>query len=294
MTRILIAAGLLAGLTLAGLTLTTLEPGSVTAAPASAVLVGAGDIASCDLDGDSKTAVLIEKIAGTVFTAGDNAYEDGSSANFKNCYAPTWGRFLDRTRPTPGNHDYNTANAAPYYAYFGTRAGAAGLGYYAFTLGAWRVITLNSNVDMGAGSAQLNWLEAELGAHPAKCSLSIWHHPRFSSGYHGSDPRSSAVWDALYSAGVDIVVNGHDHDFERFAPQTPSGKKDAARGIRQFVVGTGGAGLRPFYGTLTNSQVKNAQTWGVIKLTLNADSYAWNFVPVAGKTFTDAGSSQCH
>ncbi len=289
MTRILLAAGLFAALTI-----TTLEPISTAAAPASAVLVGAGDIASCGFDGDSQTAALLDNIAGTVFTAGDNAYEDGSSANFEGCYAPTWGRFLDRTSPTPGNHDYNTKNAAAYYAYFGARAGEAGLGYYAFTLGAWRIIALNSSVDMGVGSPQLRWLEAELKANPAKCSLSIWHHPRFSSGLHGSDPRSSAVWDALYRAGVEAIINGHDHDFERFAPQTPSGKNDAARGIRQFVVGTGGAGLRGFFGTKANSEVRNAQTWGVMKLTLNAASYSWRFVPVAGKTFSDSGSSPCH
>lgn len=289
MTRILIAAGLLVGLIVA-----TLEPSSVTAAPASAVLVGAGDIASCAFDGDSKTAALLENIAGTVFTAGDNAYEDGSSANFKNCYAPSWGRFLNRTRPTPGNHDYNTKDAGPYYAYFGARAGEAGLGYYAFTLGAWRIIMLNSNLDMGVGSPQLGWLAAELQTNPAKCSLSVWHHPRFSSGLHGSDSRSNAVWEALYKAGVDVVVSAHDHDYERFAPQTPLGKKDLARGIRQFVVGTGGAGLRGFLLPRANSEVRNAQTWGVIKLTLSADSYSWRFVPVAGKTFTDAGSSICH
>lgn len=289
MTRILITTGLLAALIL-----TTLEPISTAAAPNSAVLVGAGDIASCAFDGDSKTAALLGNIAGTVFTAGDNAYEDGSSANFGDCYAPTWGRFLNRTRPTPGNHDYNTVNAAAYYAYFGTRAGKQGQGYYAFTLGAWRVIMLNSNIDTGVGSAQLRWLEAELSANPVKCSLSIWHHPRFSSGYHGSDPRSSAVWDALYKAGVDVIVNGHDHDYERFAPQTPLGVRDAARGIRQFVVGTGGAGLRGFSLPQANSEVRNAQTWGVIKLTLNVGSYSWRFVPVAGQTFSDTGSSPCH
>lgn len=286
MTRSLITIALLVAL--------TLEIISFAAPPMSAVLVGAGDIASCSFQGDSQTAALLENIAGTVFTAGDNAYEDGSSANFSNCYAPTWGRFLDRTRPTPGNHDYNTKNASAYYAYFGARAGKAGLGYYAFTLGAWRIIMLNSNVDMGVGSAQLRWLEAELKTNPVKCSLSIWHHPRFSSGLHGSDPRSSAVWDALYSAGVEGVINGHDHDYERFAPQTPLGVKDTAGGIRQFVVGTGGAGLRGFLLPKANSEVRNAQAWGVIKLTLNPASYSWNFVPVVGKTFTDAGSSACH
>ena len=289
MTRILITTGLLAALIL-----TTLEPISTAAAPNSAVLVGAGDIASCAFDGDSKTAALLDNIAGTVFTAGDNAYEDGSSANFRDCYAPTWGRFLNRTRPTPGNHDYNTVNATAYYAYFGARAGKQGQGYYAFTLGAWRIIMLNSNIDMGAGSPQLTWLEAELKANPAQCSLSIWHHPRFSSGLHGSDKRSSAVWDALFKAGVDVIVNGHDHDYERFAPQTPLGITDAARGIRQFVIGTGGAGLRGFLLPRAGSEVKNAQTWGVIRLTLNANSYSWRFIPVAGKTFTDTGSSPCH
>lgn len=265
-----------------------------SAQPETAVLVGAGDIASCGLTGDSQTAALLDDISGTVFAAGDTVYERGTAAEFQRCYAPTWGRFLNRTRPAVGNHEYNTPGAAPYYAYFGSRAGKAGQGYYAYTLGAWRVIVLNSNIAMNAGSAQTKWLEAELRANPVRCTVAIWHHPRFSSGFHGSDPRSSAAWNALYTAGVELVLNGHDHDYERFAPQDPNGKADAARGIRQFVVGTGGASLRGFFATKANSEVRNSSTWGVLKLTLEPGAYRWQFVPVAGKTFTDAGSGTCH
>ena len=262
--------------------------------PADAVLVGAGDIASCGLTGDSETAQLLENIPGTVFTAGDNAYEDGSAANFKSCYAPTWGRVLNRTRPAPGNHDYNTPGAAPYYAYFGARAGEAGKGYYSYELGTWHVVVLNSNIDADAESPQVAWLEADLKAHQTACTAAIWHHPRFSSGVHGSDERFQSFWETLYAAGVDIVLNGHDHDYERFAPQTPDGKGDAKKGIREFVVGTGGSSLRPFLLPRANSELRNSSTWGVLKLTLRANGYAWNFVPVAGQKFSDAGTGACH
>jgi acid phosphatase type 7 len=259
-----------------------------------AVLVGAGDISSCGLTGDSQTLQLLENIGGTVFTAGDNVYESGSTNEFRECYAPTWGRVLDRTRPAPGNHEYNTPGAAPYYAYFGARAGEAGKGYYSYELGAWHVIVLNSNVEVDAKSAQIAWLEADLKAHPSLCSVAIWHHPRFSSGLHGSDARFQAFWETLYAGGVDVVLNGHDHDYERFAPQTPHGKADSKNGIRQFVIGTGGATLRPFLLPRANSEIRDSSTWGVLKLTLRQSGYAWNFVPVAGGKFTDAGTSLCH
>jgi acid phosphatase type 7 len=262
--------------------------------PADAVLVGAGDIASCGLTGDSETAQLLENIPGTVFTAGDNAYEDGSATNFKSCYAPTWGRVLSRTRPAPGNHDYNTPGAAPYYAYFGARAGEPGKGYYSYELGTWHVVVLNSNIDADAKSPQIAWLEADLKAHETACTAAIWHHPRFSSGVHGSDARFQSFWETLYTAGVDVVLNGHDHDYERFAPQTPDGKGDAKKGIREFVVGTGGASLRPFLLPRANSELRNSSTWGVLKLTLRANGYTWNFVPVAGQKFSDAGTGACH
>ena len=261
------------------------------------VLVGAGDIASCVMSGDSATAKLLDGIAGTVFTAGDNAYEHGTAAQFNDCYRPTWGRHRSRTRPAPGNHDYFTAGAAGYFGYFGTRAGTAGQGWYAYDVGAWRVYALNSNCaaigGCEAGSAQETWLRTDLAANPRQCVLAYWHHPVFSSGVHGNDPTMGDIWAALHEAGAEVVVNGHDHDYERFAPQAPDGSADPA-GIREFVVGTGGAGLRGFGTVRANSLVRSSSAHGVLKLTLRPTSYSWAFVPVAGKTFKDSGSTACH
>lgn len=270
----------------------------VAAAPLSrdtVILVGAGDIADCDLDGDEQTARLLDSIPGTVFTAGDNAYGSGTVSEFARCYGPGWGRQRARTRPAPGNHDYSTSAGAPYYAYFGAQAGEPGLGYYSYDLGAWHMISLNSNIRMRAGSAQETWLRADLAATRAKCVLAYWHHPRFSSSDgHGNDPSTMPLWRALYDFGADIVLGGHDHTYERFAPQTPDGRADPERGIREFVVGTGGADHYGFNAPEPNSEVRNGDTWGVLKLTLLPDAYRWQFVPVAGKTFSDSGSGRCH
>jgi hypothetical protein len=269
-----------------------------TPAPAAGnVLVGAGDIASCGLTADTATAKLVSAVAGTVFTAGDNAYESGSAADFTNCYDPTWGPFRERTYPVPGNHDYETSGASGYFDYFGARAGPVGTGWYAYDLGSWRIYALNSNclvVGCDAGGAQEQWLRADLAANPRPCVLAYWHHPRFSSGEHGNDAEVAPFWNALYEAGAEVIVNGHDHDYERFAQQTPAGASSAAKGIRQFVVGTGGASLRSFGTVKANSQVRNSGTHGVLKLTLDNASYSWQFLPIAGKTFTDSGSASCH
>ncbi len=266
-----------------------------TVPPASVVLVGAGDIASCSSTGDEATANILDGISGTVFTLGDNAYETGSATEFSNCYNPSWGRHKARTRPAPGNHDYGTAGAAGYYGYFGSAAGNPSTGYYSYDLGDWHIIALNSNLADGTGSTQEQWLRADLAASRKSCTLAYWHHPRFSSGLeHGSDPSLQPLWQALYDANADVILSGHDHDYERFAPQTPAGVADDARGIREFVVGTGG---RTHYhlGTLkANSQVFNATTYGVLKLTLSAGAYSWQFVPIAGGTFTDSGTGSCH
>jgi hypothetical protein len=260
------------------------------------VLVGAGDIADCSSSGDEATAALLDGIDGTVFTAGDNAYEDGSTSNFSQCYQPSWGRHKGRTRPAPGNHDYHTSGGADYYAYFGALSGEVGKGYYSYDLGDWHIISLNSNISMSAGSAQETWLRADLAANPMACTLAYWHHPRFSSGtQHGSSSSPGPLWQALYDAGAEIVISGHEHNYERFAPQAPDGTADAVRGIREFVVGTGGTGHYDDLGTqLPNSEVFDGTTWGVIKLTLSPGGYAWQFVPVAGETFTDSGSGSCH
>jgi len=261
------------------------------------VLVGAGDIASCGLTGDSATAALLDRIPGTVFAAGDIAYESGTAAQFADCYDPTWGRFKSRTRPVPGNHDYVTAGAVPYYDYFGDRAGTPGQGWYAYDMGAWRVYALNSNCTFvggcDEGSAQLDWLTADLAAHPRACVAAIWHHPLFSSGFHGSDSTTLPFWRVLDAAGADLVINGHDHDYERFAPQTPDGTADAG-GIREFVVGTGGADLRDFATIRANSVVRKTGLHGVLKLELKTTGYTWTFVGAGGSTWTDTGSASCH
>jgi hypothetical protein len=257
------------------------------------VLVGAGDIASCSTTPDEATATLIDGIAGTVFTAGDNVYPNGSAAEYANCYEPAWGRFKARTKPSPGNHEYNTPGASGYYGYFGAAAGDPGKGYYSYDLGTWHIIMLNSEINVGTGSTQEQWLRADLAQHPSACTLAIWHRPRFSSGIgHGSDPAMQPLWQALYDFHADVIVNGHLHNYERFAPQSPSGTADA-NGIRQFVVGTGGIILTPLGAILPNSQVHNSDTYGVIKFTLHRGSYDWQFIPVAGQTFTDAGTALC-
>ncbi len=259
-----------------------------------AVLVGAGDIASCGLRGDEATAALLDTIPGTVFTAGDNAYNSGTPSEYADCYDPTWGRHKARTRPAPGNHDYATPGAAGYFGYFGAAAGDPATGYYSYDLGDWHILVLNSNLSMQAGSPQEQWLRNDLAAHPAPCTLAYWHHPRFSSGPHGSSTAAQALWQALYEAGAEVVVSGHDHHYERFAPQDAQGTADAEQGIRAFVVGTGGGRLDAIGPPIANSEVHEDDTWGVLKLTLHTMSYGWEFVPVAGKTFTDQGSAGCH
>jgi acid phosphatase type 7 len=265
------------------------------------VLVGAGDISSCDdLAGAEATAKLIDKIPGTVFAVGDLAYPDGSEEQFAKCYAPTWGRFKDRTRPAVGNHEYHSDGASAYSHYFGPAAGDPKKGYYSYELGAWHIVVLNSEcAEVGgceAASPEGQWLKQDLADHAAKCTLAYWHKPLFSSGEkHGNDPEMKPFWQLLYAAAADVVINGHDHDYERFAPQDPETKADLSRGIREFVVGSGGKNSHRTFGpSKPNSESRNADTFGVLKLTLHAKSYDWEFVPQAGKTFTDSGSGRCH
>jgi hypothetical protein len=271
----------------------------VAALPASAVLVGAGDIATCTSSGDSATARLLDGIGGTVYTLGDNAYPDGTTENFARCYDPTWGRHKARTRPASGNHDYHSAGGRGYFRYFGPAAGDPAKGYYSYDVGAWHVVVVNSNCgEVGgcrAGSAQERWIRRDLAASTQACTLAYWHHPRFTSGReHDDATEMRPIWQALYDHGAEIVLSGHNHQYERFAPQTPTGIADPARGIRQFVVGTGGASHYGFAEAKANSEVRNATAFGVLKLTLNRNSYAWRFVPVPGQTFTDAGTGTCH
>jgi len=269
---------------------------TVTAPPESSyVFVGAGDISDCGNDNDEATALLLDSIPGTVYTTGDNAYSSGTAAQFQDCYDPTWGRHRERTRPSPGNHDYNTPGAAGYYAYFGDLAGPAGRGYYSFDLGAWHIVSLNSEIDMSVGSPQELWLREDLAASTRQCTLAYWHKPRFSSGtHHGNEDAAEPLWQALYDFGAEVVLAGHEHNYERFAPQTPAGVADSLAGIREFVVGTGGRGYYTGVNPLPTSEVFDATSFGVLKLTLSPGSYTWEFIPVAGASFTDSGSGACH
>jgi PKD repeat protein len=279
---------------------TATKPDHVVAVAVDPVLVGAGDIADCSLPNDEATAALVANIPGTVFTAGDNAYENGTASEFSDCYDPSWGRFKARTRPAPGNHEYNTPVAAGYYGYFGNAAGDPTKGYYSYDYGGWHVVVLNAECDQvggcGSGSAQEQWLRADLAAHPTSCTAAIWHEPRFSSGSdHGDDQRSQVFWEDLYYAGADVIINGHDHDYERFAPMDAAGNADATYGLRQFVIGTGGKELNSFASKIDrNSVARNARDHGVLKLTLHESSYDWEFVPVPGGSgFADSGTAAC-
>jgi hypothetical protein len=266
----------------------TVMPGITEREPA-VVLVGAGDIARCGSAADGATAELLDGIGGTIFTTGDNVYPSGTRADFRDCYHPSWGRHRDRTRPSPGNHDYLTPGARGYFRYFDRRAGPNERGYYAYRRGPWRIYSLNSEV---LSNAQLAWLRADLSKHRPRCSLAYWHRPLFSSGTHGNAPEMRELWRLLYRGGVEFVVNGHDHDYERFAPMRPSGTR-FSRGIRQFVVGTGGASLRPFDTIRPNSVVRHARSHGVLKLRLQDGAYDWRFIAVSGR-FDDSGSATCH
>jgi calcineurin-like phosphoesterase family protein len=237
-----------------------------------------------------------------VLLLGDNQYFDGALAQYRAVFAPTWGRLGPLLRPAPGNHEYQTPGAAGYFDYFGAAAGDRSRGYYSFDLGTWHIVSLNSNcADLpgdhggcGPGSPQLRWLADDLAAHPRACTLAYWHHPRFSSGQHGDDPAYDAFWQVLYQAGADVILNGHDHDYERFAPQDPFGGADPEHGIRELVVGTGGRETRPFAAVRPNSEARNAQDLGVLKLRLRTDGYDWEFLSAAGGSFADRGSGGCH
>jgi hypothetical protein len=266
---------------------------SSTPASAEPILVGAGDIALCPGGNQEATALLLDSIGGTVFTAGDNVYFGPTLEKYRECYGPSWGRHLSRTRPVPGNHDYLTANAAPYFEYFGEAAGDPGLGYYSYDIASWHVIALNAMMSFAQGSAQHTWLQDDLAKSTARCTAAYLHYPRFSSGPNGPNLAVRDAWRLLYNAGAEIVMNGDDHLYERFAPQDPDGRADPSRGIRQFTVGTGGAELYSF-GTIAANSEARASVHGVLKLTLQSAGYTWEFIPVAGQSFRDSGSGSCH
>jgi hypothetical protein len=272
-------------------------PSPTPTAPGAPVLfVGAGDIGWCDdLTAARQTGAMMRRFGGIAFTLGDNAYFEGSAQQYHDCYDPTWGAFKSYTYPAPGNHEYQSPAATPYYEYFGSNAGPFGQGWYSFEAGDWHVVSLNSNYRDGVGvranSAQALWLAADLAAHRNKCTLAYWHHPLFTSGPNGPNVDMRDIWTILYNAGVDVVLNGHDHLYERFGPQDPSGRPDPVKGIRQFTVGTGGAALYQIASLAANSERIISQH-GIMKLTLSSDRYDWEFLPLAGSG--DAGSAACH
>jgi hypothetical protein len=283
---------------------TTASVASQVPAADTHVMVGAGDIAGCkEIEGARATAKLIEQIPGTVFALGDLAYERGSAAEFQNCYDSTWGAFKERTRPAPGNHEYAVNQQAPgYFQYWGAQAGPDTRGYYSYDLGSWHIVSLNTNCNESAlggcvkGSAQEEWLRQDLAAHPNACVIAYGHHPLFSSGLlpsHAMRPQLRDMWRDLYAAHAALYLAGHEHSYERFAPQDPDGHSDPVNGIREFVVGTGGRSHDPLGFAIANSEVRNTNTYGVLKLTLIPGSYSWQFIPEEGKTFTDAGTGFC-
>ena len=273
---------------------------TVVAAPrgGAPVLVGAGDIADCSSTGDSRTAALLEKIGGTVFALGDNAYPDASAADLKNCYGPTWGRFRDRTAfAVTGNHEYYTRDARDNFDYFGAAAGDPGKGYFSSDVGAWHVIVLNSNckfVSCDADSPQVKWLRDDLAKHPAACTLAMWHHPKVSSGIYDDNMSVQPFWEALYDAGADIVVNAHEHMYERMRPMSPTQAVDKAYGMTELIAGTGGKDERDIGEPHPASVVRNNDTHGVLKLTLHNGRADFEFVPEAGASFKDSGTIPCH
>jgi len=302
-------ASLLASVALA--VLVACVAAALTAGPgsgqtATATLVGAGDIASCSQKNDSATARLLGNTSGTVYTLGDNVYPYGSAANFRNCYDPTWGKYKKRTKPSLGNHEYYDKNynmttaAGPYFDYFGARAGARGEGYYSYDRGAWHIVVLNSNCDKAGGcesdSPQGRWLRNDLANNANhQCTMAYFHRPLYSTGTNVAGPDVKPFWSMLHDQGADLIVNGHAHRYERFAPMTPNGAR-SENGIRQIVAGTGGAGGGD---EISREDAPNLQrvkvgTFGVLKLSLRSDSYEWKFVRASGKAFTDSGTTNCH
>ena len=279
----------------------TLAGGEEAPTGETAILVGAGDIAGCDSDGDEATAALLDEVVArgsetVVFTAGDNAYEAGSAANFADCYDPSWGRHKAITRPAAGSREYRTAGATPYFEYFGAAAGDPAEGWYSYNLGGWHVVVINSNcteVGCEAGSAQEQWLREDLEAHSTACTLGYWHQPLFSSRSGGTNPEMLPIFQAFYDADADVVVNGNDHFYERFLPQDPAGEEEDD-GITQFTAGTGGRSLDDFEGPSPNSGVRFNEAFGVLAFTLYPGGLDWEFLTTPGSTqFTDTGSGIC-
>jgi acid phosphatase type 7 len=274
----------------AALGLASAEPGD-RAQPSFPTLLAAGDIASCMSDGDERTAELLDSHPGLVLTLGDNAYERGTLAEFRRCFGPSWGRHKRRIRPSPGNHEYESGGSG-YFSYFGAAAGPGRRGYYSFDLGRWHIVSLNSERDTRARGAQVRWLRSDLARTSARCVLAFWHRPRWSGGERGGNVRTAPLWNALYAAGADVVLAGHDHNYQRFLPLDGRGRVDRARGIRSFVVGTGGRSFHELRRDRRRSAA-NDQTLGILRLILRPAGYTWEFLPASSGTYRDTGSGRC-
>lgn len=279
----------------------------------ASVMIGVGDIAVCGTEGDEQTAKLVDsvlradsvaKVSDEVFTLGDNAYPDGSASNFALCFAPSWGdsskRILKKIHPTPGNHEHLSVGAAPYYQYFGSKAGSAKKGYYSYDVGEWHVIVINGEIVVNSSfsdaerKAQEEWLRGELKGPQKFCSMAYWHQPLFSSGWHGDAPVLRPIWQLLQDGGVDLILNGHDHDYERFLPQNAFGVVDSTRGMIQYVVGTGGGDLRGFRNNPRATSAARVQGYfGVLKLTLGKGEFRAAFLDVNGRVWDPSGG-KCH
>jgi len=279
------------------------EPNPTINADAPVVAFAAGDIADCRSKKSTARNVATAKIISQaiednpnaiVLTLGDHTYPVGTTEEFDDCYQPSWGQFKDHTFPSPGNHEYYTPNAYPYFQYFGDITGTQKHSFYSFDKGAWHIISLNSNLRSDDMQQQLDWLKNDLKNKSAACILAYWHHPVYSSGMHGNNSQMKPAWELLMAAKADVILSGHDHHFERFALQNSEADEDKASGIRQFIVGTGGATLGPVFFRKSNSQTINTKENGVLKLTLKKDSYDWEFVGVPDTSFTDQGSTACH
>jgi hypothetical protein len=252
------------------------------------VLLAMGDIGSCGGRSDEAVADLASRLPGSIALLGDLAYDDGTAAEFEACFEPAWGPMRSRLRPTPGNHEYETPDASPYFDWFGAAAGTPGEGWYSYELGAWHVVVLNSNCAFvggcDEGSAQLAWLVADLAAHPADCLLAYWHHPRYSSGLHGSSEDTDPLWVALVDAGLDVALAGHDHDYERIRVGE----------VTDFVVGTGGRSLYPFEReALPTTEARHDKSFGLLWLALGEARYEWQYLPLGTTAFTDSGTGDC-
>ena len=288
-------------------------PAEMLALAGASVLIGAGDIAVCGTSYDERTAAIVDSIAredsaanvtNAVFTVGDHVYPNGAMANWNACWRPSWGdttkRIMRNLRPSIGNHDLDNGFGEAYYQIFGKAAGAKGLGYYAYDLGEWKIISLNSEIVTNPAfppdtrRAQEAWLRKELEGNTKKCTIAYFHRPRFSSGGHSGDLRMTGLWNILYEHNVDLVINGHEHHYERFDPQTPAGLRDTVKGIPQFIVGTGGASLTGIRNPVQPNSARRIQGhYGVLKLTLGAGEYQHAFLDTEGRVW-DRAAGKCH